>query len=103
MIDPFGETLLSLSEAARLIPRRRAGKKCNIATIYRWTADGCKGVKLESVQVGGSRCTSREAIARFFDALTSKAGVCPTIPTRTQSQRDRASERAAKALAAAGI
>jgi hypothetical protein len=70
MIDPNAETLLSLTEAAKLLPRRRGGKKVRVSCCYRWTTTGSKGVVLESLQVGGTRCTSKEALARFFHALT---------------------------------
>ena len=63
------EELLSLSDAARLLPRRRGGRKVHTTTLYRWTATGLKGVVLESLQVGGTRCTSREALGRFFARL----------------------------------
>lgn len=63
------EELLSLPAAARLLPRRRGGKKVHTATLYRWTTAGLKGVVLESLQVGGTRCTSQQALQRFFDQL----------------------------------
>src|SRR5262245_42131302 len=103
MIDAFSETLLTLAEAARLVPKRRAGRKCNLATLYRWTADGCRGIKLESLQVGGTRVTSKEALSRFFLALTDQAGVAPAPTTRTAIQRLQASKRAGRRLEAAGI
>jgi hypothetical protein len=71
MIDSTSESLISLGDAARLLPRRRAGKKPHVSCIYRWTTTGCKGVVLESIQIGGTRCTSKEALARFFKALTN--------------------------------
>ena len=70
MIDPNSETLISLAEAARSLPRRRGGKRPHVSCLYRWTTSGCRGVVLESIQVGGTRCTSREALARFFQRLT---------------------------------
>ena len=54
MIDPKTETLISLSDAARQLPRRRAGKKPHVSCIYRWTTSGCKGVILESIRIGGT-------------------------------------------------
>lgn len=66
----LGEELLSLSAAARILPRRRGGKKVHTATLYRWTTTGLKGVVLESLQVGGTRCTSRQSLQRFFEQLS---------------------------------
>jgi hypothetical protein len=61
------EELVSLTEATKLLPKRRKGKRPNVATLYRWTTIGVRGIVLESVQVGGTRCTSREALQRFFE------------------------------------
>lgn len=69
-IDPLAETLITLSAAAKLLPRRRAGRAVHVATMYRWTKIGCRGIVLESTQVGGTRCTSREALRRFMTRLT---------------------------------
>ena len=102
MIDPNTETLLALSEATRHLPRRRRGKKPHVSCLYRWTTSGCKGVVLESIQVGGTRCTSREALARFFHRLTH--GDAPDAPkVRSVAQRERAVERAMEELELAGV
>jgi hypothetical protein len=66
------EELISLADAARLLPARRRGKKPHISCLYRWTTTGCRGVVLESVMVGGTRCTSREALTRFIAALSCR-------------------------------
>lgn len=106
MIDPLCERLISLATAAKLCPRRRGGKRPHVSCLYRWTVTGCRSVLLESVQVGGTRCTSREALARFFVALTAASGVgadnsTPTV--RTAVQRRRSYERAAALLERDGI
>ncbi len=90
-IDPNKEELLSLTEAAKSLPSRRGGKRPHVSCLYRWTTTGCKGVILESIQVGGTRCTSKEALARFFDALTYQ-----TDDPRTDRRPDRR-QRAARA------
>ena len=61
MIDSTCETLVTLAQAADHIPRRRRGRKVHVSTLYRWATSGCKGVRLETLQVGGCCCTSREA------------------------------------------
>lgn len=86
MINPQSEKLITLAAAARLIPKRRAGKNCSISTVYRWTLCGCRGAILESLQIGGTRCTSEEALSRFFQELsaaTTKASVSVPPPTST--------------------
>ena len=81
MIDPNTEQLLSLPDAAALVPPRRASKNCARSTVYRWTTAGCRGVILESVQIGGTRCTSKEAMARFYQRLTDLP-----LPTRYRNK-----------------
>lgn len=100
MIDPQHETLVSFADAAAVLPRRRGGKKAHVSTVYRWAQAGCRGVILESIQVGGTRCTSHEALARFFEALTYGE----TAPLRrSPAQRRRAAEAAERELTKAGI
>ena len=70
-IDIAREQLLTLSEAAKLLPRRRGGKKTHSATLYRWASRGLRGCRLKVLQVGGCLCTSVEALQRFFSALTA--------------------------------
>jgi hypothetical protein len=104
MIDT--EELLSLTEAAKLLPRRRAGKPAHVSCLYRWTQIGCRGVRLEFVQVGATRCTSREALSRFFAALSTQAepSLIPPPPTAAlTATRRKAIEAAEKRLAQAAV
>jgi hypothetical protein len=100
MIDPNSEALLSLADAARTLPRRRAGKKPHVSCIYRWTTAGCRGIVLESIQVGGTRCTSREALGRFFQRLTR--GDSPALP-RSPARRRYAAVAAERELQREGV
>jgi len=100
-IDILSEAVVSPTEAARLLPRRRAGKKPNVATLYRWMTTGCRGVLLESIQVGGTRSTSREALQRFCERLTNPSS--PPSPVATSYAQRRAVKAAEKVLDAAGI
>jgi len=101
-IDPSTETLISLTEAAKLLPRRRGGRKPHVSTLYRWSIGGCKGVILETIQVGGTRCTSRPALARFFRRLTERAGTAPTSPC-TPARRKKRVKRAISELIHEGV
>ena len=96
---PLSESVLSLTEATKCLPRRRAGKRPNVATLYSWTTCGCRGVVLETIQVGGTRCTSREALQRFFDRLTKPQSALPA-PARVNRRAVKAAEAV---LDAAGI
>lgn len=84
MIDMQNETVVSLTEAAKELPKRRAGKKPHVATLYRWASRGMRGVRLETLQVGGTLCTSLEALQRFFNCLSPNSTSSPTttIPNR---------------------
>jgi len=95
-IDPLNETVLSLTDAAKLVPARRGGKRPHVSCIYRWTTAGCKGVRLESIQCGGTRCTSKEALARFFARLSGQS-VVPTPPAGSTRGRQRAKSACDKA------
>ena len=97
MIDPNTESLISLCETAKHLPRRCAGKRPHVSCIYRWTTAGCRGVILESIQVGGTRCTSKEALARFFRRLT-QGDAADVLPVRSVAQRQRAAEQAMRDL-----
>jgi hypothetical protein len=101
MIELGVEHVFSLHQAVRtnLLPRRRGGKRVHIATLHRWANDGYRGVTLEVIRVGGTLCTSREALQRFCEALTN--GAKSVIPTT--KRRRRAVARSEKRLQVAGI
>lgn len=102
MIDTQSEQILTLAQAAASLPRRRRGRKVHTSCLYRWSTTGCRGVVLETIQVGGTRCTSREALQRFFEALTRSrsdpTGAAHQPRARTESRRRRDSEAAAREL-----
>ena len=108
MIDIATETVFTPGEATRHLPPRRAGKRVNVATIFRWMQTGCKGIKLESIMVGATCCTSLQALQRFFDALTEAAEreeaaepVTSTTPPPLTKNRKRQIEAAERRLATA--
>jgi hypothetical protein len=107
MIDSTTETILTFIQAAEELPRRRRGRKTHVSTFYRWADPGCRGVRLETIQVGGTCCTSREALQRFFEALTAarsrvggpdQAGSTPPPLRRTTARQLRDSDRAGREL-----
>jgi hypothetical protein len=78
-IDPLTEKLRSFTEAARRLPALRGGKPVNPSTVWRWTSRGVRNrdgvlVRLETIKLGGTCCTSDEALVRFFRALTDSPG-----------------------------
>jgi hypothetical protein len=110
MIDSATEELITFAQVADELPRRRKGRKTHVSTFYRWATIGCRGVVLETIQIGGSRCTSREALQRFFEALSQRrqAGPVgggqtgPSVGRRTIAQRQRQSAEAGRKLAKQG-
>ncbi|MBI3861134.1 MAG: DUF1580 domain-containing protein [Planctomycetia bacterium] len=82
------EELLPFSEAAKLFPKNAKGKFPHVSQIYRYSNRGLRGVRLESLQCAGKRCTSREAVFRFFARLTEAAtaglGQVATDPTMVE-------------------
>ena len=67
------------------------------STLWRWakkglnTPDGEK-IRLEIVRIGGTNCTSREALQRFIDRLQGEE-----VPPTTNQPR-ALSKKAAKAM-----
>src|SRR4051794_15087332 len=59
-VDYINERLLSLGQAAKLLPGRQPGKPIAVVTISRWCLRGLRGNRLRSVMVGGSRYTTRK-------------------------------------------
>ena len=95
------EELISLPAAAKLLPRRRAAKRVHTSTIYRWTVNGLRGIVLESLQIGGTRCTTREALQRFFERL-NRVPTFHRSPT-TISQKTKQSQIVEKQLDDLGV
>ena len=75
MIDVAVEQLVALPDVPSLLPPNRRGKGVHLSAVYRWIQHGLRGVRLESVQLAGRRVTSKEALGRFFTALSERAGL----------------------------
>ena len=115
MIDVGRDELLSLKEAAAIIPSSRPGRRVCLCTIWRWMCEGlADGTKLDSVKLGAGRFTTREAIAEFSARLTEKRygrdpdadpddQPAPAVRMRTPRQRAAAHRRAEAVLDKAGI
>jgi hypothetical protein len=90
------EQTIPFAEAARRLPRLRAGRPVSPATLWRWASRGLRGVRLETVRVGGTTCTSVEALRRFFARLGGGEAAPAAAPTAR-------ADRAAKELESLGI
>ena len=100
-IDPLADDLMPLSQAARSLPSLRDGRPVSPATLWRWSAHGLNGVKLQIVRLGGTACTSKSALREFFAAVEAarnpdkKEAPAVAVPT--------SAERAGAELADMGI
>jgi hypothetical protein len=92
-IDTATETLRSFSEAARRLPPLRKGRPVHPATLWRWATRGVRtrdgiSVRLETLKLGGTCCTSDEALARFFRALSADRLQSPETADRLNLPRE---------------
>ena len=62
----FDESLIPISAAPRHFPGRP-----HIATVHRYVGSGYRGIRLETIKVGGRRFTSKQAIERFIRKTSS--------------------------------
>lgn len=64
-LDLLAEDTIRLNQVPSELPER-----INISTVWRWTQLGVRGVKLETVTIGGKKLTSRQALSRFIAATS---------------------------------
>jgi hypothetical protein len=98
---------ISPAQASRLLPPVRLDKPCHPSTITRWILDGAKRpdgtlIKLEAARVGSRWVTTRAALERFLQTLTTPTpGTYSTA--RSASERSAADADAARQLKTFGI
>ena len=89
MIDTEAETVISFADARSAFPG--IDRRLSLATLHRWRLNGVRGVKLETVLIGGLRHTSREAIDRMIVAQNADdAPVAAITPTQRRKQSEAA-------------
>lgn len=103
-IDLSKEQPLSLGAATAFVPRRR-GRRVSAATIWRWIVTGKKGIKLEAMRSPSGWWTTRQAIERFYLALShlDGRGAVSEPPKPSEADRARSVAWARKVLDDAGI
>ena len=69
MIQIQNESLIAFSDLPRWC-EENIGRRISPSTLHRWRLKGCRGIKLETLLIGGIRTTSAEALQRFFDRST---------------------------------
>jgi hypothetical protein len=83
-IDLATEAVRALAEAAGKLPHLRAARPVSPSTIWRWATRGVRArngvvVRLETIKIGGTCCTSDQALDRFFRALSESTSQ-PSTP-----------------------
>lgn len=69
MLDIQKETLIAFRDLPAWC-QKNIGRRISPSTLHRWRLRGCRGVKLQTLLLGGQRTTSVEALQRFFSAST---------------------------------
>ena len=99
MINSETETLILPKDVCRMFPGR-SGKGISLSTVWRWMIHGRRRQKLDSLIVGGTRYTSREAVQRFVAGLN---GGQSGQPAQQRVDRSREARRVEHELAAEGF
>ena len=108
MIDVCNGPFISLREAAKLPELTRNGRKPHVASLYRWAGPGgVRGVRLPSWQIGGTRCTTAQAVREFIHELTQRSTATTpseqdTPPCATPVQRTAEAMLRARTRGASG-
>ena len=92
-ISLHAEHILTIREAVEELPCLRGGKQVHRSTIYRWMKLGARGVRLESLKVGRSTVTSREALQRFAERESSPPPDSAQEPSRGALAAERELDR----------
>ncbi|MGP1346171.1 MAG: DUF1580 domain-containing protein [Phycisphaerales bacterium] len=99
MVDLRNEQLIEIKSVPKLLPCRPSGKRVHISAVYRWISRGVRGVRLETIAIGGTRYTSIEAIERFSARLDDPTPWQPSTAVAPPRQRTREQQRASEAAA----
>ncbi len=93
-----GTPLRRLSEQAKRLPHRP-----NASTLWRWSKRGIKGVRLETVNIGGVAYCSDGALDQFLKATNEPSSSSSTPRRRSKRECRESVKRAEKILEKAGI
>jgi hypothetical protein len=75
------ERVFPLGDMPDHVPHGRGGKRRHPSTGFRWAKHGHRGIRLETIRIGGTLCTSVEALQRFFERLSATDGPAPASST----------------------
>ncbi len=92
-MDLTREVPITLAAAAKLFPKNARGKHPHVSQLYRYSTRGLRGIVLETIQAGAKKCTSREAVFRFFAGLSARNQVADVAPTEELPSRHEEVDR----------
>ncbi len=95
MIEIANEQLVPIRDVPKRLPPRSNGRRIHISAVYRWAQRGVRGMKLDTVKIGGTTYTSIEALQRFAGRQLLGPLDQPSTTT-TPAARRRQIEAAAK-------
>src|SRR4051812_18032861 len=93
MIDTANEDIFLLSRGTI-----RLRSRPSTATLWRWAMKGIRGVKLDTVVIGGRRYTSVEAFDRFTLGLNADRGAATPSGTRLRAKEKADAARRASVV-----
>ena len=79
---------------------RISGRTPHVATVWRWCSRGVRGVRLESLVIGGTRLVTQDAIDRFLAATNGKGATANPGIERAVAESHEQSRRRAEIEAA---
>jgi hypothetical protein len=100
MIDISSEHLIAIRDVPKILPARGNGKHIHISAVYRWLLRGVRGVRLETIRIGGTSYTSSEAVQRFAEHLSRPNTSGTSSHAVTSANRRRQIEEASRRVAA---
>lgn len=83
MIDIETDELITLTQAARLLPKVRS-KYMHTSTLWRWCSKGNSGIKLQYVRLGRRIFTTAKALSEFSKELSEQDTL--GVPPETKKQ-----------------
>ncbi len=98
MIDMMTEQLIPLRDVTKLLPASPRGKRIHISSVYRWTLRGLGGHRLEVIKIGGTTYTTREALQRWAELLTSPMRQILSRPLPERIANQETMDRVARKL-----
>ena len=93
MIEIQSETLIRIADVPAW-SQEILDNRVHKSTVHRWHLRGCRGVRLETLMVGGIRHTSHQALERFFDRITAASSREPALARQSLGASSKSHQQA---------